>query len=137
MALWWLGEALPGLWAWLPPPASGGCPKVQSSRIHRRWPVRVKAAQKHGFEYSFECSRDNCAFRQASARGSPERQRRLNSVINPAGGLVAHFPKARQHGLRPGDAEGPPQGHHALANLHFARPAVAGPQDDQLRSEEH
>src|ERR1039458_7351962 len=64
--------------------ASGvrGCPKVQSSRIHRHWPVRVKAAQKYGFEYSFECSKDNCASRQAFARGSPERQRRMNSVIN-------------------------------------------------------
>ena len=43
-----------------------------------------------------------------------------------AGGLVAHFPMARQHGLRAGDAEGPPQRHHPLANLHLARPAVAG-----------
>ena len=39
-----------------------------------------------------------------------------------AGGLVTHFPMARQHGLGAGDAEGPPQGHHALANLHLARP---------------
>src|ERR1017187_9104001 len=27
------------------------------------------------------------------------------------------------HGLRTGDAEGPPQRHHALTNLHIARPA--------------
>src|ERR1017187_9985758 len=51
----------------------------------------------------------------------------------PAGSLVAHFPMARQHGLRAGNAEGPPQRHHPLANLHLARPAVAGTQDDQLR----
>src|SRR5208282_5605619 len=37
-----------------------------------------------------------------------------------AGGLVAHLPMARQHGLRAGDAEGPPQRHHTLANLHLA-----------------
>jgi hypothetical protein len=29
-----------------------------------------------------EWSRDNCASRQAFARGSPERQRQMNSVIN-------------------------------------------------------
>jgi hypothetical protein len=82
MALWWLWVALRGLRAWLSPPASGGCPKLHSSRIHRHWPVRVKAAQKYGFEYSFDRSKDNCASRHAFARGSPERQRRMNSVIN-------------------------------------------------------
>jgi hypothetical protein len=50
--------------------------------IHRHWPVRVKAAQKYGFEYSFDRSKDNCASRHAFARGSPERQRPMNSVIN-------------------------------------------------------
>src|ERR1035441_1486715 len=82
MALWWLWVVLRGLRAWLSPPASGGCPKLHSSRIHRHWPVRVKAAQKKGFWNSSEWSRDNCASRQAFARGSPERQRRMNSVIN-------------------------------------------------------
>ena len=51
-----------------------------------------------------------------------------------AGGLVAHFPMARQHGLCAGDAEGPPQRQQPLANPHLARPAVAGAQDDQIRS---
>src|ERR1017187_3932135 len=107
VALWWLWVALRGLRAWLSPPASGGCPKLHSSRIHRHWPVRVKAAQKKGFWNSSEWSRDNCASRQAFVRGSPERQRRMNSVINWLGGLVVHLPMARQHGLRAGVAEGP------------------------------
>jgi len=87
---------------------------VQSSRIHRHWPVSVKAAQKYGFQNSSLRSRDNCASRQAFARSSPERQRRMNSVISRRGGRVAHFPMARQHGLRAGDAGGTTRGHHRL-----------------------
>jgi hypothetical protein len=49
---------------------------------YRHWPVRVKAAQKKEFWNSLEWSRDNYASRQPFARGSPERQRRMNSVIN-------------------------------------------------------
>jgi len=33
-------------------------------------------------EKSFECNKDSWASRQAWARGSPERQRRMNSVID-------------------------------------------------------
>jgi hypothetical protein len=91
---------------------------MHSSRIQRHWPVRVKAAQKYGFENSFERSKDNCASRQAFARGSPERQRRMDSVINWLGGLVVHLPMARQHGLRDGNTGGPPQRHHALTIPH-------------------
>ena len=40
----------------------------------------------------------------------------------------------RQHGLRAGDAKGAAQGHHALADFHFTRAAVARAQDDQFRS---
>ena len=53
-----------------------------TSQLHCHWPVRVKAAQKYGFENSSLRSRDNCASRQAFARGSPERQPRMNSVVN-------------------------------------------------------
>jgi hypothetical protein len=35
-----------------------------------------------GIGKSFERNKDNCAFRQAFARGSPARHRRMNSVIN-------------------------------------------------------
>src|SRR6516162_9113018 len=51
-------------------------------------PVRVNAAQKKGFEKSFECNRVNCALCQALARDSPARKRRMNSVISS---LVALF----------------------------------------------
>lgn len=51
----------------------------------------------------------------------------------PARGLVAHLPVARQHALGPGDHEGPPQRHHALADPHVARAGLARAQDDQLR----
>jgi len=57
------------------------CPDfVLPAQFH--WPVSVKAAQKYGLANSFESRRDNCASRHALARGSPARQRRINSVIN-------------------------------------------------------
>ena len=56
------------------------------ARYRRHCPVSVKAAQKYGSEKSsfapFDPSKDNCAPRQAVARDSPARQRRMNSVIN-------------------------------------------------------
>jgi hypothetical protein len=61
---------------------TGSWATVTHKQDYFHWPVGVKAAPKKGFLHSLEWSRDHCASRQAFARGSPECQRRMNSVIN-------------------------------------------------------
>src|ERR1039457_4737113 len=112
--------------------ALGGlCP----GRIHRHWPIRVKAAKKYGFEYSFECSKDNCASRQAFARGSPERQRRMNSVINWLVALSLTFQWLASTVCAPAMRKAQPSlaRTNALAVTKRSNPFRA----QQLRSEEH
>ena len=58
---------------------------------HRHSPVGVKADQKNGSEKSLERNRLNCASRHASARCSPARHRRINSVISSVVALSLTF----------------------------------------------
>jgi len=56
--------------------------RQESKTAYRHWSVSVKAPQKNGVKESLDRSGDNCASRHAFARGSPARQRRMNSDIN-------------------------------------------------------
>ena len=76
---------------WKKSPASSWRRETRFTRrrewtVHRHCPVSVKADQKKGSEKSslapLERISDNCASRHACTRGSPARQRRMNSVIN-------------------------------------------------------